>query len=105
MKALLDTHCWLWSAREPARLNRRARETIDAAETELLLSVASIWEITIKYQIGRLPLPRPPEQYIPEITELQGVITLPILPSHVYRTRHLRLFTATLLIACSSPRR
>ena len=89
MKVLLDTQCWLWSVREPSKLNRRARETIDAPETELLLSTASIWEIAIKYQIGKLPLPKPPEDYVPEFSQLQGVNTLAILPSHVYRTRHL----------------
>src|ERR1035441_1954830 len=55
MKYLLDTHAFLWTAFDPAKLSRRAAE---ACETdELWLSVASVWQIAIKVQIGRLPVP------------------------------------------------
>lgn len=91
MKVLVDTHCWLWSLREPDRLNPKARRILDSPDTEPILSTASIWEITIKFQIGRLPLPKPPEEYVPEFVALQGVSILPIQPTHVYGTRHLPL--------------
>lgn len=87
MKLLLDTACWLWSVREPDRLNRQAQDLINDPANELLLSVASIWEITVKYQIGKLPLPEPPEDYVPRFLQLQQVTTLLITPAHVYRTR------------------
>ena len=91
MKLLLDTECWLWSLREPERLNRRAQEAINDPASELFLSAASIWEITIKCQIGKLPLPKPPEVYVPEFLHLQHVEVLLITPSHIYRTRQLPL--------------
>lgn len=91
MKILLDTQCWLWSVREPERLNRRAQELINNDAHQLFLSVASMWEITIKYQTGKLPLPKPPEDYVPELLQLQQINTLPITPAHVYRTRLLPL--------------
>lgn len=34
--------------------------------TDLLLSAASSWEIAIKHGLGRLPLPEPPERYVPD---------------------------------------
>ncbi|HYW70223.1 MAG TPA: type II toxin-antitoxin system VapC family toxin [Pyrinomonadaceae bacterium] len=91
MRLLLDTECWLWSVREPDRLNQRAKELIDDPATELYLSVASIWEITIKNQIGKLPLPKAPEDYIPELLQLQQTKTLVITPSHIYQLPKLPL--------------
>jgi PIN domain nuclease of toxin-antitoxin system len=91
MRLLFDTECWLWSVREPDRLNKRAKELIDDQATELYLSVASIWEIIIKNQIGKLPLPKAPEDYIPELLQLQQTKTLVITPTHIYQLPKLPL--------------
>jgi PIN domain nuclease of toxin-antitoxin system len=91
MRLLFDTECWLWSVREPDRLNKRAKELIDDPATELYLSVASIWEIIIKSQIGKLPLPKAPGDYIPELLQLQQTKTLVITPSHIYQLPRLPL--------------
>src|SRR5262249_26420518 len=85
MRLLFDTECWLWSLREPDRHNKGAKELIDGPATELYLSVASIWEIIIKNQIEKLPLPKAPEDYIPELLQLQPTKTLVITPSHIYQ--------------------
>lgn len=53
---LLDTHTFLWMAAEPKRLGAAAREVIDHPATELLLSVASIWEMAIKASLGKLEI-------------------------------------------------
>jgi PIN domain nuclease of toxin-antitoxin system len=53
MKYLLDTHLLLWAAGDPARLPAEARALIDAADSELLFSAASLWEIAIKRGLGR----------------------------------------------------
>ena len=55
MKVLIDTHTFLWIAAEPEKLSHRAR-VVCSAEA-LFLSVASVWEISIKSHIGRLTLP------------------------------------------------
>ena len=47
-------------------------------EAERYLSAASIWEISIKYSLGRMPLPEPPEAYIPRIRRESGVLVLPV---------------------------
>lgn len=53
MKLLLDTHLLLWAAGEPTRLSRKARGLLADPENELLFSVASLWEISIKRGLGR----------------------------------------------------
>ncbi len=53
MKVLLVTHLLLWAASSAARLAPGTRELIDADDTELLFSAASIWEIGIKHGLGR----------------------------------------------------
>jgi PIN domain nuclease of toxin-antitoxin system len=53
MKWLLDTHLLLWAAGQPERLSAEARALLEAPESELLFSAASLWEITIKRALGR----------------------------------------------------
>jgi PIN domain nuclease of toxin-antitoxin system len=53
VKLLLDTHLLLWAANEPKRIPRTARALLDDPSNELLFSAASIWEITIKSNLGR----------------------------------------------------
>ncbi|HEV3128342.1 MAG TPA: type II toxin-antitoxin system VapC family toxin [Solirubrobacteraceae bacterium] len=64
MKLLLDTHIFLWLQTDPERLGDQLR-VVEDDRTELLLSAVSSWEIAIKYGLGRLPLPEPPERYVP----------------------------------------
>jgi PIN domain nuclease of toxin-antitoxin system len=81
VKVLIDTHVWLWMLTDPARLGS-ARELLQDAEVELLLSAVSTWEIAVKYAIGRLPLPEPPSSYVPDRIRSTGVTTLPVSISH-----------------------
>lgn len=53
MKLLLDTHVLLWAAGDPSKLSRKTRALLSAVDNALLFSVASLWEITIKRQLGR----------------------------------------------------
>ncbi len=63
-KILLDTHIWLWSILSPEKLGDKGQAMIEEAENDLFLSAASSWEISIKYKLGRIPLPEPPEAFI-----------------------------------------
>ena len=45
---------------------------------EVYLSVASVWEAVIKYQLGKLPLPAPPADYLPRQRDAHGIASLPI---------------------------
>lgn len=55
MKFLLDTHTFLWYVMGDARLSSKAKNIIDA-KSELNFSIASLWEISIKVNIGKLQL-------------------------------------------------
>jgi len=81
MKLLLDTVTFLWAVTEPARLSERAADLIRNQDHEVFLSVVSSWEVSLKYAVGRLPLPRRPEQLIPEMREIHGIATLPLVES------------------------
>lgn len=82
MRVLLDTHCWLWLQTEPERLSEDALALARSPKTENLLSAASSWEIAIKFALGRLSLPKPPYEYVPERILSSGVIPLPV--EHVH---------------------
>jgi PIN domain nuclease of toxin-antitoxin system len=57
MRALLDTHTFLWWITDDPRLSPRVRKIIGDGENELFLSAASGWEMAIKAKLGRLQLP------------------------------------------------
>lgn len=81
MRALLDTHVWLWMLSQPERL-AAALPVIEDPRSRLLLLSASSWEIAIKYALGRLPLPDPPSRYVPERIRSSGVTPLPVEHAH-----------------------
>ena len=54
---LVDTHALLWFLTDDEQLSAEARTTMESAENVLLISAASVWEISIKRQLGRLTAP------------------------------------------------
>jgi PIN domain nuclease of toxin-antitoxin system len=78
MKFLLDTHIFLWFISGDPRLPAGWRDTIQRPQHEIFLSVVSLWETIIKYQLGKLPLPEPPERYLPIQRERHKIIDLPL---------------------------
>jgi PIN domain nuclease of toxin-antitoxin system len=54
VKFLVDTHAFLWAVQSPERLTDRVRNVFTDREAELLLSIATPWEMAIKAGIGRL---------------------------------------------------
>ncbi len=57
MKALLDTHTFIWWITDDSQLSSRARDLIADSANEVYLSAVSGWEIAIKAQLGKLRLP------------------------------------------------
>lgn len=90
-RVLLDTHSFLWFVTADSKLSADAERLISNGETELLLSVASIWEIAIKVSIGRLPIPEPLDSFIPEHLRLNRIGLLAIAPSHALEVARLPL--------------
>lgn len=88
MKALLDTHTFLWAIADEGRLSRRAKQ-IYTGSNDLWLSVASLWEILVKVQAGKLPLPEPSGPYLTKKLAHDRIEVLPITLDHVLRTESL----------------
>ena len=70
MRVLLDTHVLLWTLAEPRRLDRKTRAAIESADTEVLFSAASIWEIGIKFALRRTDFAIAPDDI------LQGALAI-----------------------------
>ena len=91
MRLLVDTHCWLWYLLAPERLNVQAQEALRDPENDVFFSVASAWEIVVKFGLGKLDLPLRPSEYIPDRLERLGHQTLTIGQSHVLQLEALPL--------------
>lgn len=78
MKILLDTHIFLWFITKDNRLSEKYCDAIINPDNEVYLSVVSVWEAMIKYQLGKLPLPESPETYLPKQREKDLVSSLSI---------------------------
>ncbi len=83
MRFLLDTHAWLWSVAAPERLSSAARALLEDERNELVVSIASFWEVAIKHSIGKLVLPEPPGTYLPKLRDAADVEVLGIDLRHV----------------------
>ena len=73
MRLLLDTHIWIWSLLEPAKLSRRVRAELETPDNELWLSPISIWELLTLIEKGRVEVDKDP---IPWVTEVSRSIAL-----------------------------
>ncbi len=91
MRLLVDTHVLLWAVAEPQKLPNASRAKLEAAENDVLFSAASIWELAIKLQIGRLLLPIALED-ITEAAKLMGFTELAVSAAHAAGVRQLPLY-------------
>jgi len=78
MRILLDTCTFLWIITDAPELSSHARDLFINPLNEVFLSSVSAWEISIKYALGRLPLPEPPERFIPSQRIKHEIENLPL---------------------------
>lgn len=90
-KILLDTHVWLWMNGEPERLSHEAKNLLTAPDSTLFLSSASVWEVAIKVQSGKLVLPQSAERYVVARMAENQITALPINIGHALRAAGLPL--------------
>ncbi|MBA4064102.1 MAG: PIN domain nuclease [Isosphaera sp.] len=64
MRLLLDTHTLLWAADDPAKLSTAASAAIREPANNRLLSAATVWELAIKFGLGKLILSLPYRQWM-----------------------------------------
>ena len=78
MRLLLDTHVFLWFISGDKRLPGTIRDNIRDPNNEIYLSVVSLWEVIVKHQLGRLPMPESPGVYLPMQRERHEIASLPL---------------------------
>ena len=88
MKYLLDTHAVLWFLSGNALLSRIARNIITNKKCEKFVSVASVWEVAIKINIGKLVFPNNVEGFVEQI-RVNGFEFLPIDTRHIMHLERL----------------
>jgi PIN domain nuclease of toxin-antitoxin system len=84
VKALLDTHTFLWWVDDDRRLSTPARRLITDGSNEVYFSAASAWEITIKAALGRLTMSGDLEEFITEQLTVNQFLPLPIHLHHAF---------------------
>ena len=78
MKLLLDTHIWIWSLSEPARLAASVTRVLEAETSELWLSPISLWELGLLAGKGRIGLPGGLEAWIDEAMRVAPMKEAPL---------------------------
>ena len=73
MRYLLDTHTLLWSIGQSHRLSSAARDLIRDRANEIAVSTVSLWEISLKYGIGKLVLGSMAPDDVPMHCESLGI--------------------------------
>ncbi|MDX2139431.1 MAG: type II toxin-antitoxin system VapC family toxin [Chloroflexota bacterium] len=91
MNYLLDPHVFIWLDNDPDSLSPAVTRICADPRNSLFVSVASVWEMQIKRQVGKLGLPLPIDQMVRQQISTNGIrISLVQLP-HVYTLDQLTL--------------
>ena len=78
MKLLLDTCTFLWIITDAPDLSDRAASLFMDPAHDVFLSSVSVWELSVKYSLGRMPLPDTLERFLPVQREQHGIAALPL---------------------------
>ncbi|NDB34782.1 MAG: type II toxin-antitoxin system VapC family toxin [Flavobacteriia bacterium] len=82
MAFLLDTHAFLWFVTGDEQLPKKVKSKIEEIDNRCFLSIASLWEITIKQQIGKLTLEISLEELF-EYTVRNRFEVMQVTPNHL----------------------
>ena len=85
MRILLDTHALIWMQDNPVKLGTLADPLLRNPANELVVSMASIWELGIKIAIGKLKLVPPYRHWIETAISSLNLTVLPITLDHAER--------------------
>jgi PIN domain nuclease of toxin-antitoxin system len=83
MRILLDTCEFLWFVAGDPKLSSQVASAVRDPQNEVFLSAVSFWEISLKHNLGKLPLPQPPAQFVPLQRERHLIAPLPLDESAV----------------------
>ncbi len=82
MNLLIDTHAIIWFITDDKKLPSKTKQLIEDRKNNCFISLATFWEIAIKYSIGRLDLNADLEKIF-QIIEDTGFEILPISTTHI----------------------
>lgn len=91
MNYLVDTHVVLWFIADDKKLPVSIKKMIEEDSSIFFVSMATLWEIAIKYSIGRLDLKVDLDGLF-KLIEDSGFHLLPIAPEHILRNANLDFF-------------
>lgn len=73
MMLLLDTHAFIWFTQNHPSLGLKAKELLMNEENEVFLSIASIWEMSVKVRLGKLAFSQPFRTFIADQLEANKI--------------------------------
>jgi PIN domain nuclease of toxin-antitoxin system len=82
---LLDSHALLWWWFDPDRLSTAVSELLRDPATPVLVSAASVWELSLKHHQGKLPELSGAIADLPGLLQADGFEALPISLAHGLR--------------------
>jgi len=82
LNLIADTHVVLWALLRPGELDRKAARALRSPSSEVYVSAASLWEMAIKAELGKLRLPGPPAEWLPGALARTGIQVLAVEGSH-----------------------
>ena len=91
MKVLLDTHAFIWLDTQPEKLSKTAMDICQDTDNQLYLSMASLWEMQIKAQLGKLKLKIPLADMLTVQQQENDLNVLNIALTHIYQLQALPL--------------
>ncbi len=83
MRILLDSHAFLWYISSDSKLSPAAEKVITESQ-EVFVSVATLWELSLKHANGKLTLAAPPKEFFEVHLDRNQFRTLEIRASHVF---------------------
>lgn len=89
MQLLLDTHSFIWWSISPEKLSLTAQDLLFYRNNRLFLSVASVWEMQIKLQLGKLQLNPSLQELIKNQITINNLEILSIDLAHIWTLANL----------------
>jgi PIN domain nuclease of toxin-antitoxin system len=90
MRALLDTHAFLWWLVGDSALSSTARDMIGDEDSTIFVSAATAWEIATKHRIGKLPGVASIASDIQRSVQREGFTPMDVTMRHAQRAGALR---------------
>ena len=82
MQLLIDTHILIWFLEGNNVLSTQRQKLLTASQNEVFVSIASLWELSIKISLGKITLSKSLFQIIQQLG-VENIEILPISPQHV----------------------